>query len=73
MFSDLNNLTDITMDARNATMLGYTQSEFEFNFREQIAKDQKKQNLFPNLEVERSFNEQLLEYCCPCTAPVIPR
>ena len=28
LFSDLNNLTDITMDARYATMLGYTQQEF---------------------------------------------
>ncbi len=36
LFSDLNNLTDITMDARYATMLGYTQTEFESNFREQI-------------------------------------
>ena len=36
LFSDLNNLTDITMDARYAAMLGYTQTEFESNFREQI-------------------------------------
>ena len=36
LFSDLNNLTDITMDAKYATMLGYTQTEFESNFREQI-------------------------------------
>jgi len=32
LFSDLNNLTDITMDARFATMLGYTQEELESNF-----------------------------------------
>ena len=37
LFSDLNNLTDITMDARYATMFGYTQREFESNFAEQIA------------------------------------
>ena len=37
LFSDLNNLTDITMDARYATMFGYTQEEFEENFGERIA------------------------------------
>ncbi len=36
VFSKLNNLTDITMDARFATMLGYTQEEFENNFAEHI-------------------------------------
>lgn len=36
IFSDLNNLTDITMDARYATMLGYTQNELESNFTEYI-------------------------------------
>ena len=37
VFSDLNNLNDITMDARFATILGYTQEEFENNFAEYIA------------------------------------
>ena len=45
LFSDLNNLTDITMDARYAAMLGYTQTEFETNFSEQIAAAEKKQDL----------------------------
>ena len=36
LFSDLNNLYDITMHAEFATMLGYTQQEFEDNFREVI-------------------------------------
>ena len=36
LFSDLNNLTDITMDARYATMLGYTQEEFETYFADRI-------------------------------------
>ena len=45
LFSDLNNLTDITMDARYATMFGYTQREFESNFAEQIAFAEKKQPL----------------------------
>ncbi|MBQ6473070.1 MAG: AAA family ATPase [Victivallales bacterium] len=37
LFSELNNLTDITMDARFATMLGYTQEELEANFGDRIA------------------------------------
>jgi hypothetical protein len=32
VFSDLNNLVDLTMDARYAEMLGYTQEELERNF-----------------------------------------
>jgi len=45
LFSDLNNLTDITMDARYATMLGYTQKEFEANFKEHIKAVEKTQKL----------------------------
>ena len=37
IFSDLNNLTDITMDARYATMLGYTQEELETAFADRLA------------------------------------
>ena len=44
LFSDLNNLTDITMDAKYATMLGYTQQEFEANFKEQIEAVEKNQS-----------------------------
>ena len=36
LFSDLNNLLDITMDYNYATMLGYTQEEFETYFSEYI-------------------------------------
>ena len=36
LFSDLNNLRDITMHADFAGMLGYTQQEFEDNFREEL-------------------------------------
>jgi len=36
VFSDLNNLTDLTMDASAATLLGYTQEELESNFAEAI-------------------------------------
>jgi hypothetical protein len=37
IFSDLNNLTDITLDAPYATLLGYTQAELEENFAPYIA------------------------------------
>ena len=36
LFSDLNNLTDITMDAKYATLLGYTQEELETYFADRI-------------------------------------
>ncbi len=44
VFSDLNNLEDLTMDATFATMMGYTQEELEANFDEYLrplAKEQK--------------------------------
>ncbi len=37
IFSDLNNLTDLTMRKSTATLLGYTQDELEDNFPEYIA------------------------------------
>ncbi len=45
VFSDLNNLTDITMEAEFAAMLGYTQEELEFYFAdriEQLVEEKKK-------------------------------
>ena len=36
IFSDLNNLTDITMDARFATLFGYTHAEVRANFPENL-------------------------------------
>ena len=45
LFSDLNNLTDITMDAKYATMLGYTQEEFESNFMDRIKAAEKNQSI----------------------------
>ncbi len=36
LFSDLNNLTDITMEAQYATMLGYTQEELVANFGDRL-------------------------------------
>ncbi len=38
IFSDLNNLTDLTMDPRTATLLGYTQDELEANFPDYIGR-----------------------------------
>ena len=37
LFSKLNNLTDISMDARYAAMFGYTQEELEANFGDRIS------------------------------------
>ena len=45
LFSDLNNLTDITMDARYATMFGYTQEELELHFGDRIAEFADDQNV----------------------------
>ncbi len=45
LFSELNNLTDITMNADYATMLGYTQEEFEKNFAERLDDAVKKLNI----------------------------
>ena len=45
LFSDLNNLTDITMDARYATMFGYTQEELELHFGDRIAEFAGDQNV----------------------------
>ena len=48
VFSKLNNMTDITMDARFATMFGYTQEELEHNLSEGL--DQ----LTVDLHIDRS-------------------
>lgn len=45
LFSDLNNLTDITMDYDYATMFGYTQSELESYFTDRIDDAVKKLNI----------------------------
>ena len=47
IFSDLNNLTDITMDARYATLFGYTREEVLANFPEHIAALAEAQGLTP--------------------------
>ena len=45
LFSDLNNLTDITMDYNYAAMLGYTQEELETYFADRIALASKQLNM----------------------------
>jgi hypothetical protein len=47
LFSDLNNLTDISMDYEYATMFGYTQEEFEKYFADRIEMACKHLNLPP--------------------------
>ena len=47
IFSDLNNLTDITMDARFATLFGYTREEVKANFPEHLAALAEAQGLTP--------------------------
>ncbi|MBN1487596.1 MAG: AAA family ATPase, partial [Anaerolineae bacterium] len=57
IFSELNNLYDLTMHTRYAGMLGYTQSEMERYFSAHI------QDLtlgYPNREVKTAFLEILL-------------
>ena len=55
LFSDLNNLTDITMDAKYAAMLGYTQEEFETYFADRIEQtsgqlNMSKEELLPEIK-----------------------
>jgi hypothetical protein len=45
IFSGMNNLNDLTLQADYATMLGYTQEELESNFAEEIETAASKQNL----------------------------
>jgi len=53
IFSDLNNLTDLTLDRRAATLLGYTQEEVEANFPDYIERLAKTQG--------RSVDETIAE------------
>ncbi|MBU6340480.1 MAG: AAA family ATPase [Bacteroidetes bacterium] len=45
IFSGLNNLTDLSMHPDYASMLGYTQEELEFNFKEKIEETAQKMNI----------------------------
>ena len=47
VFSALNNLTDLTMDSRYATLLGYTDEELEANFSKTLHRHEHGQGLQP--------------------------
>ncbi len=49
IFSDLNNLTDITIDARFATITGFTKEELECNFADYITEIKAKFQNIPNI------------------------
>ena len=53
VFSKLNNMTDISMDARYATMLGYTQEELEKYFAEHIEQVVRKRDVDRELLLEK--------------------
>ncbi len=53
IFSGLNNLRDITMDARFATICGYTQAELEFYFDPYIEQMSQKEKLTKQQTIEK--------------------
>ena len=56
IFSDLNNLNDITLSRKYSTMLGYTQEELEKYFKEHIAKLQENyQGIYDDIIEEIKF------------------
>jgi hypothetical protein len=55
IFSDLNNLNDITLNPRYAAITGITQSELEINFSEQL-KEMQKQNSSILEDIRRWYN-----------------
>jgi hypothetical protein len=59
LFSDLNNLTDLTLDKNFTTLLGYTQQELESYFAEYLEKHSVEKNItLPELlaEIKRWYN-----------------
>lgn len=68
VFSDLNNLTDITMHRQYADMLGYTQEELEFYFGDRIEHLIEQQNLSkPEMlaKIKRWYNGYRFEGSAP--------
>ena len=53
IFSDLNNLVDLTMDARAATLAGYTHEEVKANFAEHLAALGEANGLTPEAAFDR--------------------
>jgi hypothetical protein len=56
IFSDLNNLSDLTMNEQAATLLGYTQEELEDNFADYIDRLAQREGCEPN-EILRQLRE----------------
>jgi hypothetical protein len=68
VFSKLNNLTDLTMEAKSATLLGYTQTELEENFSGYIDQVCSEQNIVrPDLldNLQKWYNGYRFEESAP--------
>ena len=70
LFSDLNNLTDITMHRDYATMFGYTQSELEHYFSDRIEATAQAQNV-PVEELKRKLKAWYDGYCFEETSETV--
>ena len=70
VFSKLNNLTDISMHADYATMLGYTQEELESNFADYIDLTVKQLNI-ERKELLQKLKEWYNGYCFHHNAPTV--
>ena len=70
LFSDLNNLTDITMRSDYATMFGYTQSELEHYFSDRIETTAQAQNISVD-ELKRKLKAWYDGYCFEETSETV--
>ncbi len=70
VFSDLNNLTDITYDSDYATMLGYTQEEFEANFGDRIDQVAQQQDI-SRQELLDKLKQWYDGYCFHANSPLV--
>ena len=70
LFSDLNNLTDITMRSDYATMFGYTQSELEHYFSDRIKATARAQKISEE-ELKRKLKTGYDGYCFEETSETV--
>ena len=70
LFSDLNNLTDITMRSDYATMFGYTQSELEHYFSDRIKATARAQKISEE-ELKRKLKTWYDGYCFEETSETV--
>ena len=70
LFSDLNNLTDITMRSDYATMFGYTQSELEHYFSDRIKATARAQKISEE-ELKRKLKAWYDGYCFEETSETV--